>query len=194
MRFIVKSGLTAKDFYFDVGNEHNDPILLSGHLSIDELKDIFAVLRKEFPDIKLTASITGYMEPEKASLYAKESGMDILSYHEHRGKGLWEWDKMDVLVKRLKSHFDGPVYIDEPACSDYKYTSAESSNKLEEVTTDRLLEAYRSSMKGGAEQWVLHNHGCWPPNFPGLGHGGRIPEDLKQPERGFFDEPNKDRL
>lgn len=187
-RFLINAGFDEHDFYLDVGNEHNDPIHVGGHISETDLRHILETIRNEFPKIKLTASITGWMSPADASSYATRVGLDILSYHEHRGKGLWRWDDMEGLTRELQSVFKGPIFFDEPACSDYKHLAGYDNldNELELVTTERLRTAYKGARKNGAKMWLLHHHACWPPNFPGLDRSGIIPKDMKKPEKDFF--------
>jgi hypothetical protein len=186
-RAIVNYGYTEHDFYLDLGNEHNDPVAVGGHISESDLQKIIAAVKSEFPKIKLTASITGWMSTRDASAYAARNNLDILSYHEHRGAGVWRWNDMDGVVAELKSIYPGPVFLDEPACSDYIYTSGfDNPGVLETVTTDRLKTAYQATKSGGARMWLLHHHACWPPDFPNLNHDGVIPSDMQNAERGFF--------
>lgn len=192
-RYLVNSGFNESDFYLDLGNEHSDPVFVGGHISEEDLKEMINLIKSEFPKIKLTASITGYMSPFDASKYAKRVGLDILSYHEHRGKGLWRWNDMEKLTRELQSAFEGPIFFDEPACSDYAPVTGldNPDDKFEQVTTDRLTTAYKGAKKAGAKMWLLHHHACWPPNFPGLNHKGIIPEDMYKAEKDFFKLRNK---
>lgn len=187
-RFLGNSGFDEHDFYLDLGNEHSDPLFVGGYISEEDLKLMIFSIKSEFPKIKLTASITGWMSPTDASNYAARVGIDILSYHEHRGKGLWRWNDMEELTRELQSAFKGPVFFDEPACSDYAPITGfdNPDDKFELVTTDRLLTAYRDAKKAGAKMWVLHHHACWPPYFPGLNHKGIIPRDMYKAEKEFF--------
>lgn len=193
IRFLVHSGFNEHDFYMDLGNEHSDPIFVGGYISEEDLKQMISIIKSEFPEINLTASITGYMKPVDASRYAKRVGLDILSYHEHRGKGLWRWNDMEKLTKELQSEFEGPIFFDEPACSDYAPVTGFDKPEimLEPVTTDRLLTAYKGAKEAGAKMWLLHHHACWPPNFPGLNHKGIIPRDMYKAEKDFYKLNNK---
>lgn len=183
VRYLYGAGLNESQFYVDLGNEFNDPIDVGGHLSSSEVIHLINMIKKEFPKLMLTASFSGWMDTRNASRYAASTKMDILSYHEHRGAGRWRWHEMDKVVAELSEVFKGPVFFDEPATSDYDKTGGRN---LETVTTERLQTAYRGAKTGGAMQWVLHTHACWPPNFPGLSHSGTIPTALEEPERGFF--------
>lgn len=187
-RYLVYHGFDEHDFYLDLGNEHSDPIFVGGFISEEDLKHMISSIRSEFPEIMLTASITGYLKPIDASKYATRVGMDILSYHEHRGKGLWRWNDMEELTKELQSAFKGPIFFDEPACSDYAPVTGfdKPDIMLEPVTAERLLTAYQGGKKAGAKMWLLHHHACWPPNFPGLNHSGITPKDLFEAEKHFF--------
>lgn len=192
-RYLVYHGFDEHDFYLDLGNEHSDPVFVGGYISEKDLKYMVSMIKSEFPKIQLTASITAFMKPEDASKYATRVGLDILSYHENRAIGKWRWDDMEKLTKELQSAFTGPIFFDEPACSDYAPVTGfdKPDIMLEPVTADRLLTAYQGAKKAGAKMWCLHHHACWPPNFPGLNHSGITPKDLFEAEKYFFKFHNK---
>ena len=60
---------------------------------------------------------------------------------------------MEKLTRELQSAFEGPIFFDEPACSDYAPVTGldNPDDKFEQVTTDRLTTAYKGAKKAGGQ-------------------------------------------
>lgn len=146
---IVSALKAHRNWYLDLSNERN--IRDKRYTSMNDLKNLRELARRLDPDLLVTASHGGDIEPEELTGYLKTVGVDFITPHRPRDKrspGQTEAATRDYLKRMRDLGRVVPVLYQEPFRRGY--------GDWAPMAEDFIVDA-RGALAGGAAGWCFHN-------------------------------------
>ena len=139
-----------RNVLIDIQNERNIYGPGGRGLAANDIAGILAAIKAIDPDRIVTASNSPIETDASTAAFAKDLGLDVVAYHDPRGRFWYERDIVQSMVSTLKTS-GRPVYLQEPMTtrdSRFGYPSHDRSEYFE--------KAIANSKLAGAAAWCFH--------------------------------------